>query len=395
MLGGYKGTFRDIGAMQQEEPNIKTGQIVQVIDASAEATINSGRAWFVRTDLGWEKMAEEEAFTNEFTVSSFNKLIGMNNEGISVRPPTYKNLMQRDTDGINVIAGEIVEVVDASADPNVKEGRAWYKRTESGWVKVSAVADFTENNGKDEELARLEGPSYHISFNPITARDSKRVDTQIKMLTLESDRKLGTYQAHEVHKILASDLKSKKVKFHCDAFGYKTVDRYVDFDSPVNDSTDAITIRGDTIFVDYKLERFKVGDFIVLYNVYFYKDATIMKPTSKKELTELLAMLEENDKLVVTIHGHTNGNAAGRIIKMSEEDTDYFKLLPTNDRNSGTAKKLSFERSGIIRDYLKAHGISEDRMTLKGWGGKRMIFDKYHADASQNVRVEIEIVKDS
>jgi len=120
-----------------------------------------------------------------------------------------------------------------------------------------------------------------------------------------------------------------------------------------------------------------------------------MKPLSKPELNELLDMLLENDKLTVKIHGHTNGNAYGKIIEMSEEDKDYFTLKPTNKIGRNSAKKLSLARSEIIKRYLVENGISENRMEVKGWGGKRPIVDKFHGEAHTNVRVEIEILKDS
>jgi len=39
-------------------------------------------------------------------------------------------------------------------------------------------------------------------------------------------------------------------------------------------------------------------------------------------------------------------------------------------------------------------GIEEKRMDLKGWGGKKMLYDKKSDQAGRNVRVEIEILKD-
>jgi outer membrane protein OmpA-like peptidoglycan-associated protein len=156
-----------------------------------------------------------------------------------------------------------------------------------------------------------------------------------------------------------------------------------------------VQYQGDTVIIDFELNRYRPGDYIIMYNVYFYQDATLMKPVSKPELNELLEMLNENEKLTVKIHGHTNGNAFGKIIEMSDEDTDYFRLRPTNKTGKGSAKKLSLKRAEILKRYLVDSGISEDRMEVKGWGGKRPIVGKFHGEAHTNVRVEIEILTDS
>ena len=59
----------------------------------------------------------------------------------------------------------------------------------------------------------------------------------------------------------------------------------------------------------------------------------------------------------------------------------------------GSAKKLSEERAKVIREYLTNEGISEERMEIKAWGGKRPLYDKHHSLAQSNVRVEVEIIE--
>jgi outer membrane protein OmpA-like peptidoglycan-associated protein len=129
-----------------------------------------------------------------------------------------------------------------------------------------------------------------------------------------------------------------------------------------------------------------------MYNVYFFKDASIMRPESRYEVNSLLDMLNENTKYKIKIHGHTNGNSAGKIISMSKESESFFALNDTKE-GFGTAKELSEERAIIIRDYLINNGVSADRMQIKAWGGKKPIHDKMSPRAAENVRVEIEILE--
>ena len=118
-----------------------------------------------------------------------------------------------------------------------------------------------------------------------------------------------------------------------------------------------------------------------------------MKPESDFEINSLLGMLKENEKLEIKIHGHTNGNAAGKIIKLKNDDDNFFKITDNNDVGTGSAKELSKARADIIMRWLVNQGIDKKRMTLKGWGGKKMIYGKTDSMAGRNVRVEIEILK--
>jgi outer membrane protein OmpA-like peptidoglycan-associated protein len=131
-----------------------------------------------------------------------------------------------------------------------------------------------------------------------------------------------------------------------------------------------------------------------MYQVYFYNDAAIMKPESKFELNSLLDMLKENENLEITIHGHTNGNAPGKIIKLTPGDTRFFEVSDTNIESQGSAKELSKQRAEVIKNWLISKGISEKRMKLEGWGGKKMLYDKNDPMAARNIRVEIEIMKE-
>jgi outer membrane protein OmpA-like peptidoglycan-associated protein len=92
------------------------------------------------------------------------------------------------------------------------------------------------------------------------------------------------------------------------------------------------------------------------------------------------------------IHGHTNGNAAGKIIRM-DKPGNFYSLTNTS-QGMGSAKKLSEERALLIREYLISSGVSPERMQVKAWGGKKPIHDKHAVRANENVRVEIEILSD-
>lgn len=117
-----------------------------------------------------------------------------------------------------------------------------------------------------------------------------------------------------------------------------------------------------------------------------------MRPESRFEVNSLMQMLNENPKYKIKIHGHTNGNAAGKIISMDSSNS-FFALTDTKE-GYGSAKKLSEERANVIKEYLISEGIHAHRTHVKSWGGKRPIHDKMSNRAQENVRVEIEILED-
>ena len=130
-----------------------------------------------------------------------------------------------------------------------------------------------------------------------------------------------------------------------------------------------------------------------MYNVYFFNDAAVMRPESRYEVNTLLDMMRENPGYRIRIHGHTNGNRSGKIISMGGSE-DFFGLDSSNKEGGGSAKTLSKRRAEVIRDYLISQGIDADRMEIKAWGGKRMLYDKNSSMAKKNVRVEIEILEE-
>ena len=94
---------------------------------------------------------------------------------------------------------------------------------------------------------------------------------------------------------------------------------------------------------------------------------------------------------IIRIHGHTNGNDKGRIIKLKPNASNFFSLDETED-DYGSAVKLSELRASVIMDYLTANGIDKKRMSIKAWGGKKPLFEVDDEKAEANVRVEIEVL---
>lgn len=93
------------------------------------------------------------------------------------------------------------------------------------------------------------------------------------------------------------------------------------------------------------MKKVKVGESIVLRNIFFDLDKYSLKDESKTELDRLYTLLVENPTLVIEISGHTDtqGSAAYN-------------------------QQLSEDRAKAVVDYLVAYGIERTRFEYKGYG---------------------------
>jgi outer membrane protein OmpA-like peptidoglycan-associated protein len=215
-------------------------------------------------------------------------------------------------------------------------------------------------------------------------------DGNIELIDVDRQKKALVLKGNEPVAVKSINA-SGDLRFDCQVVGYRRVTQTINFRNPVA-GEGGITIENNQVIVPFELLRLKEGDSEILYNVYFYKDAAIMRPESKYELDGLLTMMTENPRYRIAVHGHTNGNSAGRIIGVGET-RNYFSLTGSKD-GFGSAKELSQQRAELIRDYLASEGVAADRIEVKAWGGKKPIYKKNHPQASANVRVEIEILQE-
>lgn len=98
------------------------------------------------------------------------------------------------------------------------------------------------------------------------------------------------------------------------------------------------------------LKRIKVGEKVVLNNVFFESEKYELKKESKAELDVILKMIEKNPSLKIEIGGHTD--------------------------NSGTEEKnkaLSENRAKSVYQYLIEQGVSADRLSYKGYSSTQPI----------------------
>jgi outer membrane protein OmpA-like peptidoglycan-associated protein len=303
------------------------------------------------------------------------------------------------------------EVLAKTGDVPVKEEKRESKKEEKKETANIVDVPLKEEQPvvtetKVEEQATTEPEEKIIQHTPMTlgnseiflslfnASNNRIVDGEVTIVDAERGRVLKTVKGNEYTTLPDPKSTSGKLLMICDVFGYRKLQHEGNFKNPQADTVNYYFQRmGLSFVVTFDLVRYRKGDIQTLSHVYFFNDAAIMLPESLYEVNVLLQMMTENPNMKVRLRGHTNGNYHGKIVKMGP-DKSFFALTKQSVSVVGSAKQLSYERAEIIKEYLLTKGIAADRIEVKGYGGKKPLFDKHGANAKKNVRVEVEVLAD-
>jgi outer membrane protein OmpA-like peptidoglycan-associated protein len=122
---------------------------------------------------------------------------------------------------------------------------------------------------------------------------------------------------------------------------------------------------------DVPLKPIKVGEKVVMRNIFFDLESYKLKEESKIELHKLIKLLTENPQMQIEISGHTD--------KTGKPD---FNL------------KLSANRAKAVADYLIQNGIDPKRLLSKGYGETQpMASNDTEEGRAQNRRTEFKVIK--
>jgi len=294
-----------------------------------------------------------------------------------------------------------VNPVGPGVQPEVKDDRKPEIIVEEKKVKAADIVSEPEQviikeltgNKKTEAVVPplKEAAVLFYLYNPT---NSEPVEGQVEIIDGDVARLMEKVKAHEIAPIPDPKNESGKVTLIGSSFGYRKVQRdFVLSEVTPESMPEYMEWRDNHYVIKFDLARLLRGDIETLYNVYFFNDAAVMMPDSKYELNRLLEMMNSNEEYKIKLHGHTNGSARGKIIKMGP-NKNFFELGDDVIEASGTAKELSNQRAIAIKEWLVASGIKSERVEVKAWGGSRMIHDKNSSNARRNVRVEVEVISD-
>jgi hypothetical protein len=121
---------------------------------------------------------------------------------------------------------------------------------------------------------------------------------------------------------------------------------------------------------DIPLELIAVGNSMTLRNIFYETDQFQLKSTSFAELDKLVSFLTDNPALQIEIEGHTDN-----------QGTDAYNL------------DLSMKRARSVYNYLLDRGISENRLSFKGYGESKPVCPNDTEEGrALNRRTEIRII---
>lgn len=317
------------------------------------------------------RLRKESPYFDSWVYNGLLGSAGVNVKGTDINPESEQKIENVPSSEGQILEKEI-PVISEKTEPVISE-----VKPEPEESKEKSIPD-----------AEIEGKSFF--FKIFRSNDKVQVEGDVNVIDAERSRKMGTFTGNKQVGIADPKNKEGNVSFVCEVFGYRKIQRDLSYKSPEGD--DIQVDENNTTIIPFELVRMQKGDIAVMYNVFFFKDAAIMRPESRFEVTSLLTMLQENEKYKIKIHGHANGGAHGRIISLNDGNENYFALNDTKD-GIGSAKELSEKRAEVVRNFLVSNGIDTKRMEVKAWGGKRPLYDKHSPQAQSNVRVEIEILE--
>jgi len=237
----------------------------------------------------------------------------------------------------------------------------------------------------EPEVKKPKGKPFY--FKTVSKADDKEVFGNLQLLAVGASQ----YEAIKSGEIVYLEApKNKKGTYNVIAQlpGYKQSNLVFNYSNVTfekgSQNEDIITLT---------LDKAKRGDYIDFNNVRFFKNTSILQPESQNELDGLVNLMKENTKYKIKIHGHCNGTQVRESYTMGTS-TNFFAMDPTgNKKETISSKDLSYARAETVRAYLVQQGVENDRITLKGEGGKVPLYPEGGTLGQYNDRVEVEFVK--
>jgi OOP family OmpA-OmpF porin len=158
---------------------------------------------------------------------------------------------------------------------------------------------------------------------------------------------------------------------------YKEAYYYID-DVCVKDITDTVScdcdftkplLAKDSIRTDsLGKQTYAINQRLVLKNIYFDTDKSILLPASNAELDKLYSFLEAHADLKIRLDGHTDN-----------QGTDEHNLI------------LSRARAEAVKEYLTGKGIAEERIVSEGHGRNQPVAPN-DTDAGRQLNRRVEFI---
>ena len=132
-----------------------------------------------------------------------------------------------------------------------------------------------------------------------------------------------------------------------------------------------ISISKPKLLPDLDIAKLKVGQTLQIDNLFFQADSSAITDESYEVLNEVHDFMSTNTNVVIEIGGHTNN-------------------IPPDDY----CDRLSTSRAKTVAEFLYNRGLSENRISYRGYGKRKPIAtNETPAGRKKNQRVEIKILR--
>ena len=267
------------------------------------------------------------------------------------------------------------------------------------WIVIICTVG-TSNTIANKTLVDTCRLFYNIDVSDINQLRGSKLDSLISDAQSRNDLKLQIvgftdYLGSDAYNMLLSSTRANKVKRFLIQKGIKSaqitlcegrgelkpgtsIDKSIGI--PVNRRVEIIT---ESYMQERKevldIENLKIGDKIILKNMYFLPGRHILRDISKPELQILLNTLVQNPTLKIGIEGHI----------CCERN-----VIDGLDHDTGESK-LSVNRAKAIYNFLIENGIDKARLSYSGFGMTRPLVDPERTvdDENMNRRVELVIIE--
>lgn len=123
--------------------------------------------------------------------------------------------------------------------------------------------------------------------------------------------------------------------------------------------------------IDIPLQAIKVGDKVVLKNIFFETNSYVLKDESKVELNKIIGFMKDNNTVKIEISGHTDNVGAKQ-----------------------TNKTLSEKRAKSVFEYLINHAINKDRLKYIGYADSQPVSPNTTPEGkAKNRRTELKVIE--
>jgi outer membrane protein OmpA-like peptidoglycan-associated protein len=211
------------------------------------------------------------------------------------------------------------------------------KNRDLKFTKIIGYCDFRASNGYNDTLALNRAKYVYHIIEKITNQKQIVIESKGENFEQNSDLKFNRKV-----EIFYEEIENEKVL-------------------PLEDKKD----------LSQQVSTAKVGDKLILKNLYFYNRSGIFVPESRPVLEELLQIMKNNPKLKIEIQGHI-------CCQMGTDVEDTAKV-----------------RALAVYNYLINNGIDKKRLSYKSFGSSKPIHiipENNEEERNENRRVEIQII---